>query len=301
MSDPYLPRLVGIVGGGFMGSGIAECTARAGVPTIIFEPSERALEASRSRIEASTAHATRTAKLTAEAAAELLDLIVYTTELDELREVEIAVEAVTEDAALKTRLFAELDQILPEGSLLASNTSSIPIAELAAATARPDRVVGMHFFSPVPVMKLVEIVVGLDTSEATADRACAIAQAIGKQPIKTKDRSGFIVNTLLVPYLMAAVRMYEEGFAGREEIDQGMRIGCGHPMGPLALSDLIGLDVLYAICDSLYEEFKRAEYAPPPLLKRMVASGRLGRKTGRGFFDYANAADAEVVAARRSG
>jgi 3-hydroxybutyryl-CoA dehydrogenase len=196
------------------------------------------------------------------------------------------IEAVVEDPRVKGKLFKQLDKQLPDARFLASNTSSIPIAEVAAWTDRPDRVIGLHFFSPVPVMKLVEVVVALDTSEQTVQVAHGFAQAIGKQPIKTKDRSGFIVNMLLVPYLMAAVRMFEDGFADREDIDEGMVLGCGHPMGPLALCDFIGLDVLYAVCDSLYEEFKRPEYAPPPLLKRMVVSGHHGRKVGRGFYDY---------------
>jgi 3-hydroxybutyryl-CoA dehydrogenase len=170
--------------------------------------------------------------------------------------------------------------------ILASNTSSIPIAGLAAATSRPDRVLGLHFFSPVPVMRLVEVVVALDTAETTVAEAEGFVTQLGKRPIRTKDRSGFIVNMLLVPYLMAAVRMYEDGFATREDIDEGMKLGCGHPMGPLALCDFIGLDVLYSVCDSLYDEFKRDEYAPPPLLKRMVVSGHLGRKAGRGFYEY---------------
>ncbi len=193
-------------------------------------------------------------------------------------------------------MFARLDDALPEATIIASNTSSIPVAQLAAATSRPDRVLGLHFFSPVPVMKLVEVVVALETSEETLTTAKSFIEQIQKRPIETKDRSGFIVNMLLVPYLMAAVRMYEEGFATREDIDAGMKLGCGHPMGPLTLCDFIGLDVLYAVCDSLYEEFKRDEYAPPPLMKRMVASGRLGRKSGRGFYEYAPArAKAAVV------
>jgi 3-hydroxybutyryl-CoA dehydrogenase len=197
------------------------------------------------------------------------------------------IEAIVEDITAKREVFGQLDAILPEEALIASNTSSIPIAQLAAATERPDRVIGLHFFSPVPVMKLVEVVVALDTSPETVAAAKAFAERLGKRPIETKDRSGFIVNMLLVPYLMAAVRMYEDGFASREDIDAGMKLGCGHPMGPLTLCDFIGLDVLYAVCDSLYEEFKRDEYAPPPLMKRMVASGRLGRKSGRGFYEYA--------------
>jgi 3-hydroxybutyryl-CoA dehydrogenase len=187
---------------------------------------------------------------------------------------------------VKGPLFRQLDCLLEDGAVLASNTSSIPIAQLASWTSRPERVLGLHFFSPMPVMKLVEVVVGLDTAADVVHRAEEFAVALGKRPIRTKDLSGFIVNMLLVPYLMAAVRMYEEGFATREDIDDGMRLGCGHPMGPLTLCDFIGLDVLYAVCDSLYDEFKRPEYAPPPLLKRMVVSGHHGRKSGRGFYDY---------------
>jgi 3-hydroxybutyryl-CoA dehydrogenase len=175
--------------------------------------------------------------------------------------------------------------LAPE-AILATNTSSIPIAQLASWTRTPERVLGLHFFSPVPVMKLVELVVALDTGEEAAAEAEAFVRDIGKAPIRTKDRSGFIVNMLLVPYLMAAVRMFEEGFAAREDIDEGMKLGCGYPMGPLTLCDFIGIDVLYAVCNSLYEEFKQPEYAPPPLLKRMVASGRLGRKSGHGFYPY---------------
>jgi 3-hydroxybutyryl-CoA dehydrogenase len=198
----------------------------------------------------------------------------------------LAIEAVVEDPQVKGEVFQRLDELLEPTALIASNTSSIPIAQLAAWTERRDRVLGMHFFSPAQVMKLVELVVGIETSEQTFQRAGAFAERIGKTAIRTKDRSGFIVNALLVPYLMAGVRMYEEGFASAEDIDQGMKLGCGHPMGPLELADFIGLDVLYAVCDSLYDEFKRPEYAPPPLLKRMVVSGHHGRKSGRGFYDY---------------
>jgi 3-hydroxybutyryl-CoA dehydrogenase len=225
-------------------------------------------------------------KLSDEDAEALTARVAYTSEFDDLGGADAVLEAVTEDPRVKGKLFQRLDEALPDARFLASNTSSIPIAELAAWTQRPERVIGLHFFSPVPVMKLVEVVVGLETDEATLATAEAFASGLGKRPIRTKDRSGFIVNMLLVPYLMAAVRMYEDGFATREDIDDGMRLGCGHPMGPLTLCDFIGLDVLYAICDSLYEEFKRPEYAPTPLLKRMVVSGHHGRKTGKGFYDY---------------
>jgi 3-hydroxybutyryl-CoA dehydrogenase len=222
----------------------------------------------------------------AEQAEALHGRITFSSELHSLHGAELVIEAIVEDLDVKRGVFRTLDDALDDSVILASNTSSIPIAGLAAATHRPARVLGLHFFSPVPVMKLVEIVVALDTAEKTVQTAEAFVQQIGKRPIRTKDRSGFIVNMLLVPYLMAAVRMYEDGFATREDIDEGMKLGAGHPMGPLQLCDFIGLDVLYAVCDSLYEEFKRAEYAPPPLMKRMVASGHLGRKTGRGFYEY---------------
>jgi 3-hydroxybutyryl-CoA dehydrogenase len=230
--------------------------------------------------------AVRGGKLDAGAAGELVERIQWTAELGELEPAQLVVEAITEDEQAKGAVFRALDERLDGDVILASNTSSIPIAGLAAATSRPDRVLGLHFFSPVPVMRLVEVVVALDTAETTVAEAEGFVTQLGKRPIRTKDRSGFIVNMLLVPYLMAAVRMYEDGFATREDIDEGMKLGCGHPMGPLALCDFIGLDVLYSVCDSLYDEFKRDEYAPPPLLKRMVVSGHLGRKAGRGFYEY---------------
>jgi 3-hydroxybutyryl-CoA dehydrogenase len=252
-------QVVWVAGAGFMGSGIAESVLRA---------------VARGKLDAAEAEA-------------LQDRIESTTDLDALRDCDVVVEAIVEDPKVKGKLFAQLDGILAPDRILASNTSSIPIAQLASWTANPQRVLGLHFFSPVPVMKLVEIVVALDSDPGVVARAAAFIEQLGKHPIQTKDRSGFIVNMLLVPYLMAAVRMYEEGFASREDIDDGMKLGAGHPMGPLTLCDFIGLDVLYAVCDSLYEEFKRPEYAPPPLLKRMVVSGHHGRKSGRGFYEYA--------------
>jgi 3-hydroxybutyryl-CoA dehydrogenase len=277
---------IGVVGAGFMGSGIAEVSARAGVGVTLYEPQAAALEHSRSSIEGSVARAIKRERLTADEGEDLLGRIQWSTDLDALADSDLVVEAIVEDAAIKAKIFKELDAAVRPEAILASNTSSIPIAGLAAATGRPDRVLGLHFFSPVPVMKLVEVVVGLGTAPETVVRVEGFAAQIGKTAIKTKDRSGFIVNFLLIPYLMAAVRMYEEGFASREDIDEGMKLGCGHPMGPLTLCDFIGLDVLYSLCDSLYEEFKRDEYAPPPLMKRMVVSGHLGRKSGRGFYEY---------------
>jgi 3-hydroxybutyryl-CoA dehydrogenase len=272
-----------------MGSGIAESAALADVDVTIYEPQEEPLARSRERVSESLARAVSRGKLTADAADALSGRITYTTALDNLAGVDAVVEAVFEDPRVKGELFQALDELLPEASFLASNTSSIPIAELAAWTKRPERVVGLHFFSPVPVMKLVEVVASLDSGSETVAAAEAFAKQIGKQPILTRDRAGFVVNLLLVPYLMAAVRIYEQGFASREDIDTGMRLGCGHPMGPLTLCDFIGLDVLRAVCDSLYEEFKQPEYAAPPLLKRMVVAGHHGRKSGRGFYDYTDA------------
>jgi 3-hydroxybutyryl-CoA dehydrogenase len=277
---------IAVVGAGFMGSGIAESAAVAGVDVTVFEPEQAPLQRSRERLRVSVDRAVARGKMDASAASGVVERIAYTSDLGDLDGVDAVCEAVTEDPRVKGKLFADLDKRLPAAQFLASNTSSIPIAEIASWTQRPDRVIGLHFFSPVPVMKLVEVVVALDTADETVAQAEEFASAIGKSPIRTKDRSGFIVNMLLVPYLMAAVRMYEDGFASREDIDEGMRLGCGHPMGPLTLCDFIGLDVLYAVCDSLYEEFKRPEYAPPPLLKRMVVSGHHGRKAGQGFYSY---------------
>ena len=277
---------LGVVGAGFMGSGIAESAARAGLAVALFEPEAAPLERSRAAIERSVGRALEGGKLSEQDAGDLLGRISWVTDLDALAGSDAVVEAVTEDLGVKQDAFRRLDELLAPHALLASNTSSIPIAQLAVATQRPDRVLGLHFFSPVPVMRLVEVVVGLETSQDTVDRAGELAARLGKTAIRTKDRSGFIVNYLLVPYLMAAVRMYEDGFATREDIDQGMVLGCGHPMGPLTLCDFIGLDVLQAISESLFDEFRAPEYAPPPLVKRMVAAGRLGRKTGRGFYEY---------------
>jgi 3-hydroxybutyryl-CoA dehydrogenase len=279
-------RVVGVVGAGFMGSGIAETVSRAGMSVILYEPERAALDRSSRRLDESVRRAVTRGKLSEEDAAALRERIAPTTEMADLAPADIVVEAIVEDPRIKGEVFRELDRLLPDASLLASNTSSIPIAQIASWTDRPERVLGLHFFSPVPVMGLVEIVVAIDTAPETVDAAEAFAGAIGKHAVRTKDRSGFIVNMLLVPYLMAGVRMLEEGFATREDIDEAMKLGAGHPMGPLTLCDFIGLDVLYAVCDSLYEEFKRPEYAPPPLMKRMVVAGHHGRKTGRGFYDY---------------
>jgi 3-hydroxybutyryl-CoA dehydrogenase len=271
-----------------MGSGIAEAVAVAGMPVIVRDVDEASLGRAGERIETSLARAVRGGKLDDEHARAARERIELTTHLETIGQADLVVEAVPEDERLKLEVMGAIDEVVADGAIVASNTSSIPITQLAQAIRDPSRVLGLHFFSPVPVMMLVEVVVALDTSEATIASARQFVERLGKRPIETKDRSGFIVNMLLVPYLMAAVRMYEDGFATREDIDNGMKLGCGHPMGPLTLCDFIGLDVLYAVCDSLYEEFKRDEYAPPPLMKRMVASGRLGRKSGRGFYEYSS-------------
>ena len=277
---------IAVVGAGFMGSGIAESAAAAGIAVTLYEPEQAPLDRSRGRLAESVQRAVERGKLSGPDAEALTGRITYTTALEDLRGCDAVIEAVFEDPQVKGKIFKELDQLLPDARFLASNTSSIPIAELAAHTDRPERVVGLHFFSPVPVMKLVEVVVAYDSSPDAVETAEAFATQIGKHSIRTKDRAGFVVNMLLVPYLMAGVRMYEEGFASREDIDTGMRLGCGHPMGPLTLCDFIGLDVLQAVCDSLYDEFKRPEYAAPPILKRMVVAGHHGRKSGSGFYDY---------------
>jgi 3-hydroxybutyryl-CoA dehydrogenase len=277
---------VAVLGGGLMGSGIAESVARAGVSVLVRDVDDAAVEAARGRIEGSLSRARAGGKIGDAESDGILGRISFTHRLEDIADADLVVEAVPENADLKAATLAQVGGVVSDRALIASNTSSIPIAQLAANVHRPDRVLGLHFFSPVPVMPLVEIVVALDTSEATVAAANEFVETIGKRPIVTKDRSGFIVNMLLVPYLMAAVRMHEEGFASAEDIDEGMKLGCGHPMGPLTLADFIGLDVLYSVCDSLYEEFKEPGYAPPPLLKRMVASGRIGRKAGRGFYEY---------------
>jgi 3-hydroxybutyryl-CoA dehydrogenase len=287
---------VGVLGGGLMGTGIAETIARAGYEVRLYEPIRDTRPTSRARLEKSVARAVKAGKLTPQDREGVLSRVSYVDGIAELAESGLVIEAVVEDRDVKLEYFRRLDEHVHEDAVLASNTSSIPIAGLASVVRRPERVLGLHFFSPAPVMGLVEVVSALGTGEDTIERAVAFVTSLGKTPIATKDRSGFIVNMLLIPYLMAAVRMLEEGFATREDIDAGMKLGCGHPMGPLALCDFIGLDVLYAICDSLYDEFKRPEYAPPPLLKRMLAMGWLGKKSGRGFYEYSETASWRLAA-----
>jgi 3-hydroxybutyryl-CoA dehydrogenase len=282
---PKTIESVAILGGGFMGAGIAESASIAGFPVLVRELPEFTA-AARERLQKSLDSAVSRGKLDAAKRDAALDRVGFVSELKDVGGSDLVIEAVPENLALKISIMKELNEIVGHDTILASNTSSIPIAQLGGAVSNPDRVLGLHFFSPVPVMKLVEIVRALDTSDETVEASQNFVTRLGKQPIETKDRSGFIVNFLLTPYLMGAVRMFEEGFASREDIDTGMKLGAGHPMGPLQLCDFIGLDVLLAVCESLFEEFRRDEYAPPPLMKRMIAAGRLGRKSGRGFYDY---------------
>ena len=286
MTEPI--SSVGVVGGGFMGAGIAEVAALAGLAVVVRELPEY-LDGARQRLEGSLDRVVTRGKLDAADRDSALARVTLTSDLNDLAGVDIVIEAVPEDVELKTTIMKALGGVVAEEAIIASNTSSIPIAQLAGRVPNPERVVGLHFFSPVPVMRLVEIIRALDTSDDTMATAHRLVGQLGKQAIETKDRSGFIVNMLLVPYLMAAVRMYEDDFASREDIDDGMKLGSGHPRGPLTLCDFIGLDILHAICDSLYEEYKRDEYAPPPLMKRMIEAGRLGRKSGRGFYEYRTA------------
>ena len=279
---------VGVVGCGIMGSGIAEVSARAGLDVVVVEVDEAAAARGLERIEKSLARAAKAGKLTEEQVEAAHARISVATELEALADRDLVVEAVAEAERVKLEVFGILDKVVesPE-AVLASNTSSIPIMKLAMATSRPESVIGIHFFNPVPVLHLVELVTSLLTGEQATTRAREFAaDQLGKRVIKSQDRAGFIVNALLIPYILSAVRMYESGFATAEDIDAGMVEGCAHPMGPLALADLIGLDTTMAVAESLYEEFKEQLYAPPPLLSRMCEAGLLGRKSGRGFFRY---------------
>ena len=279
---------VGVVGSGLMGSGITEVCARAGLDVVVVEADAGAAELGQGRFRKSLETGARRGKLSEEEVEAALARVRYTTDFGELSDRQLVVEAITEDAAAKVAIFGILDKVVVhEHAILASNTSSIPIMKLATVTKRPEQVLGLHFFNPVPVMHLVELVTSLMTSDAVVDRSTAfVSGVLGKRVIRSQDRAGFVVNSLLIPYLLSAVRMLESGFATRDDIDVGMVEGCNHPMGPLALSDLIGLDTMQAVADSLYEEFKEPLYAPPPLLLRMVEAGLIGRKSGRGFYEY---------------
>ena len=287
MTDRAIQR-VGVVGAGQMGSGIAEVSVRAGVEVTVFETTEALITAGRSRIVKSLERGVSAGKVTEPERDRALGKLTFTTDLNDLADRQLVIEAVIEDEAVKAQIFAELDRVVTDpDAVLASNTSSIPIMKIAAATKTPQRVLGLHFFNPVPVLPLVELVSTLVTDEAAAARTEEFASTVlGKQVVRCSDRSGFVVNALLAPYLLSAIRMLEAGFATAEDIDKAVVAGLSHPMGPLRLSDLIGLDTVKLIADKMYEEFKEPLYGPPPILLRMVEAGLLGKKSGRGFYTY---------------
>jgi 3-hydroxybutyryl-CoA dehydrogenase len=280
---------VGVVGAGQMGSGIAEVCARAQTDVLVYEASRELTAAGRARILRSLDRGVSSGKLTEREREQAAWRLRFTSDLGDFADRQLVCEAVVEDEAVKTRIFADLDKVVTDpGAVLASNTSSIPIMKLGMATQNANRVIGMHFFNPVPVLPLVEVVTTLMTSDDVSERAETFAHdVLGKQVVRSADRSGFVVNALLVPYLLSAIRMVESGFASVEDVDKAMVLGCAHPMGPLKLADLVGLDTVKAIADKMYEEFKEPLYSPPPLLLRMVEAGRLGTKTGQGFYRHA--------------
>jgi 3-hydroxybutyryl-CoA dehydrogenase len=279
---------IGVIGGGLMGSGIAEVSARAGLDVVVVEVSGSAAQAAESRVRGSLEKARGRGKITDQDLTATLERITFSTDLGQLKDRDLVVEAASEREDIKLELFRQVGALLEkDDAILTSNTSSIPIVKLGAVSGRADRVMGVHFFNPAPVMQLVELIPSLTTSPETLARMQTwVSESLGKQPIEATDRAGFVVNSLLVPYLMSAIRMYEAGYASAADIDKGMVLGCGHPMGPLALSDLIGLDTIRAIGISMYEEFKEPLYSPPPLLDRMVDAGLLGKKSGHGFYAY---------------
>jgi len=281
-------KRVGVVGGGQMGGGVAELTAKAGLPTVVREVTPEVAERSRAGIQKSLDRALERGKLDEAAHGAALDNLSFTTEIGDLGDCDLVVESVVESFDLKAEVFRALDEVVASpDAVLATNTSSIPIIDIAMATGRPERVIGMHFFNPAPVMKLVEVIPSVRTDPAVTDLITAFAtDVLDKVVVAAKDRAGFVVNMLLVPYLNAAMRMYADGHATAADIDNGMKLGAAHPMGPLELSDMIGLDTMMLVAETLFAEYGDDFYQPPPLLRRMVAAGHLGRKTGRGFYDY---------------
>jgi 3-hydroxybutyryl-CoA dehydrogenase len=277
---------VGVLGCGLMGSGIAQVAATAGYTTIVRDVAQPILDKGKAGIEKSLAKFVEKGKLQATDRDAALTRLSFTTTTAELRPCDIVIEAVTEDLEVKNALWKELDGLCGAGTIFASNTSSLTIAAMAAATKRADRFVGLHFFNPVPLMPLLEVVRTVTTSEETFKRAFAFARSLGKEPVAAKDNSGFIVNLLLVPYLLDAIRALEHGVGSVTDIDKAMQLGCGYPMGPLTLLDFVGLDTTYKIADIMFAEYKEQKYAPPPLLKRMVLAGMYGKKSGKGFYDY---------------
>jgi 3-hydroxybutyryl-CoA dehydrogenase len=279
-------KTVGVLGCGLMGAGIAQVCAQSGYKTIVREVEEPFLKKGLARIEKFLSDGVTKGKVTPEVRDAALARLVGTTRFDEFKECDLVIEAIVENVDEKRRAYAALEAIVGDHVILCSNTSSLCITELAASTRRPDRFAGLHFFNPVPLMKLVEVVRGLTTTDETYRTTFAFAQSLGKEPITAPDRPGFIVNRLLVPYLLDAIRAYENGLGTLEDIDKGMTLGCGYPMGPFTLLDFVGLDTTYFIANIMFEEFREPAYAPPPLLKRMVMAGRLGKKSGRGFYQY---------------
>ena len=277
---------VGVIGCGLMGSGIAEIAAKSGFDVIVREVNDELLEKGQARIRKSMDRAVAKEKLAAEDRDAAWARLSFTTAVSDLAPCDLVIEAIVENLEAKNELFVELDDLCGEGTIFASNTSSLTITDMAAATKRADRFVGLHFFNPVPVMKLVEVVKTIATSAETFDRAFQFSKALGKVPIAAKDNSGFVVNLLLVPYMLDAIRQLERGVASIEDIDTGMQLGCGYPMGPFVLCDFVGIDTLYKISEIMFDEYREERYAPPPLLKRIVAMGRYGRKTGMGFYDW---------------
>jgi len=279
-------RTVGVLGCGLMGAGIAQVSAAAGFKTVVLEVNGEVLKKGLARIEKFLADGVAKGKVTEEVKATTLANLSGTTSYADLGDCDLVIEAIVEDIEVKKQAYVQVEGVVSPECLIASNTSSLCITELAAATRRPDKVGGLHFFNPVPLMKLVEVIKALSTSKETFDALFGFAQAIGKEPITAPDRGGFIVNRLLVPYLLDAIRCLEEGLGTVEDIDKGMKLGCGYPMGPFTLLDFVGLDTTYYIANILFDEFREARFAPPPLLKRMVLAGYLGKKSGRGFYEH---------------
>jgi 3-hydroxybutyryl-CoA dehydrogenase len=278
--------IVGVVGSGLMGSGIAQASAMAGYPTVVHDAVQAQLDKGKGAIIKSLAKLVEKGKVTAEQQAETMARLRFHTDLTAVTEADLVIEAITEDLTLKNQLWGELDKRCRPTTIFASNTSSLSIISMASTTRRPDRFLGLHFFNPVPLMQLVEVVRSVATSQATFDQATRFVRQLGKEPVAARDASGFIVNLLLVPYIFDAIRALEHGVASIQDLDTAMRLGLGHPMGPLTLADFVGLDTLVRIGDIMFEEYRETRYAAPPLLRRMVTAGLFGRKTGRGFYDY---------------
>jgi 3-hydroxybutyryl-CoA dehydrogenase len=280
-------KKVGVLGSGLMGSGIAEIAARSGYDTVVREVTSELVEKGLDKIRGSLGKAVEKGKLEASARDEAVARLSGTVDLAAFADCDVVAEAIVENLDEKRKTFSALDEVVKEDAIFASNTSSLTITQIAMFTKRPEKFVGLHFFNPVPVMKLVEVVRTILTSDATFERAFEFARSLGKEPIACRDNSGFVVNRLLVPYLLDAIRALEEGVGSVEDIDKGMQLGCGYPMGPFTLLDFVGLDTTYYIANIMFEEYREKRFAPPPLLKQMVLAGRLGKKSGRGFYEYA--------------